>query len=119
MIDGSLSSYASRRLTFRDRFGHSDGFSLQHGDGRVPCRLRRRRQGFVSFANYDYIGVSDEAYVAERAIRTIREFGFGVGASRVVGGERSFHRELEDGLARFMGTEACLALVSATAPMPR
>ncbi|PTM53355.1 aminotransferase class I/II-fold pyridoxal phosphate-dependent enzyme [Phreatobacter oligotrophus] len=112
MIDASLSSYASRRLTFEiGSVIRSDSpYNTVVDEFRATCAASGKE--FVSFANYDYIGVADEAYVAERAIRTIRHFGFGVGASRVVGGERSFHRELEDGLARFMDTEACLALVS-------
>ena len=112
MIDGSLSSYASRRLTFElgAVIRHNSPYNTVMDKFRQACAAAGKE--FISFANYDYIGVSDEAYVAERAIRIIREFGFGVGASRVVGGERSFHRDLEDGLASFMGSEACLALVS-------
>lgn len=112
MIDGSLSSYASRRLTFEigGIIRTNTPYNTVIDEYRAACTAAGKE--FISFANYDYIGVSDEAYVAERAIRTIRQFGFGVGASRVVGGERSFHRELEEGLAQFMGSEACLALVS-------
>jgi 8-amino-7-oxononanoate synthase len=73
---------------------------------------RRKGLEFISFGHYDYIGVAEQAYVRERAIEAIRTYGCGVGASRLVGGERDFHRGLEARLARFVGTEDALAMVS-------
>ena len=112
MIDSSLSAYASRRLTFEigSIIRANSPYNLVMDELRAECQRAGRE--FISFANYDYIGIAEEAFVTERAVRSIRDFGFGVGASRLVGGERTFHRELEMGLARFMGTEDALALVS-------
>lgn len=112
MIDGSLSGYAARRLAFE--IGSVIRSSSPYNHSVEDLRREAAGKGveFVSFAHYDYIGIAQEPYVVDRAVRAVREYGFGVGASRLVGGERDFHRELEAGLARLMGTESALVMVS-------
>lgn len=78
----------------------------------VRREAERKGLGFVSFANYDYLGLARHPEIEQAAIEAIREFGSGALASRVVGGERSVHRALERALADFVGTEDALALVS-------
>ena len=75
-------------------------------------RVRARGEGFVSFGNYDYLGLSHLPEVRTAAIEAIRAHGTGVNGSRLVGGERAFHGAFEADLARFVGTESALALVS-------
>ena len=67
---------------------------------------------YVSFANYDYLGLADHPQVRKAAHDAIDKFGVGALASRLVGGERSTHRELEQALANFLGFDDSLALVS-------
>jgi 8-amino-7-oxononanoate synthase len=67
---------------------------------------------FVSFANYDYLGLALDPRIKRAACTAIMETGIGVGASRLVGGERTIHGELERDLAQFLGVEDTLALVS-------
>jgi 7-keto-8-aminopelargonate synthetase-like enzyme len=50
--------------------------------------------------------------VKAAASAALETFGVGALASRLVGGERSSHRQLEVGLAEFVGAEAALTLVS-------
>jgi 8-amino-7-oxononanoate synthase len=67
---------------------------------------------FVSFANYDYLGVSGHPAVKAAALNALEEQGVGALASRLVGGQRSTHHILEDKLASFLGVESVLTLVS-------
>ena len=67
---------------------------------------------FVSFANYDYLGLAGHPAVLAAAKGAVDTMGVGVGASRLVGGERLVHGELERDLADFFGFESALALIS-------
>jgi 8-amino-7-oxononanoate synthase len=67
---------------------------------------------FVSFANYDYVGLAQDRRVKRAACSAIMETGLGAGASRLVGGERTVHNLLERELAAFLGVDDVVALVS-------
>ncbi|AEF92960.1 8-amino-7-oxononanoate synthase [Desulfotomaculum nigrificans CO-1-SRB] len=56
----------------------------------------------------NYLGLCNDDRLKEAAIATIREFGVGSGGSRLTTGSYRLHRELEERLAQFKGTEACL-----------
>ncbi len=66
----------------------------------------------VGFSHYDYLGLSKDPRVLAAAGQVMHTHGIGVSASRIVGGERVLHKELEADLARFLGYEASLTLVS-------
>lgn len=66
----------------------------------------------TSFAQYDYLGLADHPSLRRAAIEATSKYGVGVGASRLVGGERNIHRSLEREFADFIGVEDTLALVS-------
>lgn len=67
---------------------------------------------FVSFANYDYLGLASHPAVKAAAAEALELQGIGALASRLVGGERSIHKPFEAALSAFLGTEATLTLVS-------
>jgi len=67
---------------------------------------------FVSFANYDYLGLGHDARVRSAAANAAEEWGLGSEASRLVGGNRTIHELLERELAAFLGVEDALTLVS-------
>lgn len=79
---------------------------------RVQDSVESRGERFVSFGNYDYLGLSRHPQVRAAAHAAIDRHGVGVNGSRLVGGERAFHTAFEDDLAAFVGTEAALTLVS-------
>lgn len=56
----------------------------------------------------NYLGLASHPRVREAAAKAALELGAGSGASRLVSGTMSLHRELEQGLAEFEETEACL-----------
>jgi len=65
----------------------------------------------ISWATYNYLGMSGEPEVAAAAKAAIDRFGTSVSASRLVSGEKTIHQELEREIARFVGTEDAVTFV--------
>ncbi len=71
-----------------------------------------RGQKLVSFSHYDYLGLAGHKDITSAACEAIMTSGTGVGASRMVGGERAAHREFERDLADFLRVDDLVSLVS-------
>lgn len=56
----------------------------------------------------NYLGLADHPHVRERAAEAAMRRGVGTGASRLVSGNMTIHRRLEERLATFKGYENCL-----------
>ena len=56
----------------------------------------------------NYLGLADHPRVREAAAEAAMRYGAGAGASRLVSGNMTIHRRLEEQLADFKGAEACL-----------
>ena len=108
----TLSELAERRFRFAGSalLELNDPFFAQLDTLRDELAARGRR--LVSFANYDYLGLAGHPQVKAEAKREIDGLGVGALASRLVGGERSTHEQFEAEIARFVGMEAALTLVS-------
>jgi len=65
----------------------------------------------ISWATYNYLGMSGEPEVAAAAKAAIDRFGTSVSASRLVSGEKTIHQELEREIARTIGTEDAVTFV--------
>ena len=61
----------------------------------------------------NYLGLSDEQGVVDAGIEGLRKYGAGTGSVRFICGTFTVHRELEEALARFVGTAASMSYVSA------
>src|SRR5437870_6314431 len=66
----------------------------------------------INFSSNDYLGLASDLRLREAAIGTIKEFGVGAGASRLVSGTQSPHLRLENALAEWKETEAALSFSS-------
>ena len=62
----------------------------------------------LNFCSNNYLGLADDERVGQAAIDCIQKEGFGSGASRLVCGNMASHRQLEQCLSQFKGTEDCL-----------
>ena len=69
-------------------------------------------QTYINFASYNYLGLNGHPEVDEAAKKAIDRYGTSVSASRIVAGERPFHRDLEKALADLHGVEDCVVMVS-------
>jgi 8-amino-7-oxononanoate synthase len=56
----------------------------------------------------NYLGLADHPRVREAAAEAAMRWGVGAGASRLVSGTMTIHRRLEERLAAWEGSEACL-----------
>jgi glycine C-acetyltransferase/8-amino-7-oxononanoate synthase len=56
----------------------------------------------------NYLGLADHPRVREAAAEAAMRYGAGSGASRLVSGNMTIHRRLEEQLAAFKGSDACL-----------
>jgi len=65
----------------------------------------------VSWATYNYIGMSGEPDVTAAAKAALDRYGTSVSASRLVSGEKTIHQELEREIARFIGAEDAVTFV--------
>src|SRR5262252_2933631 len=59
----------------------------------------------VMLASNNYLGLASHPRIKEAAIRGIREYGFGVSSVRFLCGRLTVHRQLEEKIAQFLGTE--------------
>src|SRR5215471_12487590 len=66
----------------------------------------------INIASNNYLGLTTHPKLREAALEATRKFGVGSGAVRTVAGTMSLHMELEEKIARFKGTEACVVFQS-------
>src|SRR5579859_5209575 len=66
----------------------------------------------INLASNNYLGLTTHPKLAEAAIAAIKKYGVGSGAVRTVSGTMSIHMELEEKIARFKKTEACVVFQS-------
>jgi 8-amino-7-oxononanoate synthase len=66
----------------------------------------------INFSSYNYLGMSGHPAVSAAVADAVRRWGSSCSASRPISGEKPVHRELELELAKLLGTEAAIALVS-------
>lgn len=66
---------------------------------------------FISFASYNYLGLSGHPEVSAAACDAITRYGTSVSASRLVSGEKPIHRQLERRLAQWVGVDAAITMV--------
>ena len=74
-------------------------------EGRVDNMTRIDGRELISYASYNYLGLSGHPDVNSSAKGAIDTFGTSVSASRIVSGEKTIHRELESELAEFLNVE--------------
>lgn len=74
-------------------------------DGVIADTTRIDGRELISFASYNYLGLSGHPAVSESAKQAIDRFGTSVSASRLVSGEKTIHKELEAEIADFFGVE--------------
>ncbi|MGE3916682.1 MAG: aminotransferase class I/II-fold pyridoxal phosphate-dependent enzyme, partial [Hyphomicrobiaceae bacterium] len=107
----TLEQYARRRFSLAGGALLADRNPYCVPTDRLRTECEANGLTFLSFAHYDYLALADDQRVRFAAIKAMQKLGPGAGASRLVGGERLIHQELEADLAGFIGSEAALAMV--------
>jgi glycine C-acetyltransferase len=66
----------------------------------------------INLASNNYLGLTTHPKLREAALAAIKKYGVGSGAVRTVSGTMTIHMELEEKIARFKKTEACVVFQS-------
>ena len=82
--------------------------SLRTIEGAQGARVRIGGRDLLLLSSNDYLGLANHPLLVEAAVRAIREFGVGSGASRLVSGSMTPHAAFEERIAAFKGSEAAL-----------
>ncbi len=90
--------------------GLEDPYFSVH-EGLTNDRTTIAGREMVSWASYNYLGMSGDAQVIAAAKSAIDRFGTSVSASRLVSGEKTIHQELEREISRLVGTEDAVTFV--------
>jgi glycine C-acetyltransferase/8-amino-7-oxononanoate synthase len=77
-------------------------------EGAQGPRVRVDGRELLCFCSNNYLGLAAHPALAEAAAKAAERYGTGAGASRLVSGTMTPHRELEDALAEFKRAEAAL-----------
>jgi 8-amino-7-oxononanoate synthase len=101
-----MMSEIESRLEELERLGLSRRTRLVSGP-QGPTVLLDGKPMLVLCSN-NYLGLADHPRVREAAAEAAMRWGVGAGASRLVSGTMTIHRRLEERLATFERSEACL-----------
>src|SRR3989338_7548335 len=74
--------------------------------------IRIDNRKLLNLCSNNYLGLANDSRIKNAAVKAIREFGVGTGASRLVSGSNILHKRLEEKLADFKRQEACLVYPS-------
>jgi len=80
-------------------------------EGKTTDRTMIGGRELISWASYNYLGMSGDPSVTEAAKAALDRYGTSVSASRLVSGEKTIHQELEREFADFIGAEDAVTLV--------
>lgn len=66
----------------------------------------------LMLSSYDYLGLIGDPRIDEAAIAAIQKYGTATGGARLLAGTMDLHREVEQALADFKGTESAITFTS-------
>ena len=81
----------------------------------APMAPVTRMEGFgevLVFCSNNYLGLADHPEVIAAGVEGLKKYGAGTASVRFICGTFAVHRELEERIASFLGTEAALSYVS-------
>ncbi len=102
--------YAALQERFRSIRGENPYFVCHES----PLRDTSMMDGHevLNFGSYNYAGMSGRPETVNAAIEAAKKYGTSASGSRLLGGEKKLHEELEAAIAQWKHTEDALVLVS-------
>jgi glycine C-acetyltransferase len=86
---------------------------LNYLDSPQSARVKMEGRGdILILSSNNYLGLSDEPSIIQAGIDGLKKWGAGTASVRFICGTYTVHRELEEALARFVGTESSLSFVA-------
>lgn len=108
----SFLNYADRRFRLSGKALIENGHPYFVPTDALESRSSEWKDGYLSMSHYDYLGLAHHPQTTAAAKQAIDVHGTGAGASRLVGGERLAHKELERAMAEFLGVGGTLSVIS-------
>ncbi len=103
-----------KELRGRLAFAHAAGIEVPYFrtlDGLTGATARIDGRDLINFTSYNYVGLSGHPRITEAVTEAVKRYGTSVSASRVTGGQKPLHADLEQEISRFLGCEATLVMV--------
>ena len=97
-----LADLEAKGLHFRLRVLEGEQKPIAHFDGK----------DVINLSSNNYLGLTTHKALRRAAIEAIRTHGVGAGAVRTIAGTMDLHMALEEQIAKFKGTEACVVFQS-------
>ncbi|MCL6450840.1 MAG: glycine C-acetyltransferase [Acetobacteraceae bacterium] len=84
-------------------------------EGEQGPRARIDGRTVINLSSNNYLGLTTHPRLRRAAVRAVEQYGVGSGAVRTIIGTMTLHQELEERLAAFKKTEACIVFQSGCA----
>ncbi len=91
--------------------GDMNPYFVKHDSVVRDTSLVNQKQ-VINLASYNYVGMSGHPEVVKAAQEAVAKYGTSASGSRLLTGEKSLYRELEQEIASWKGTEDAIVLVS-------
>ena len=107
---GSLTPYESQLAHIRDEGLYKNERLLTTPQG-VTIQVAGTGE-VLNFCANNYLGLANHPEIIQAASQALQRYGFGMASVRFICGTQSLHRELEQSLARFFGTDDAILYTS-------
>jgi glycine C-acetyltransferase len=84
----------------------------QSANIKVEYPLGAEAKDVINFCANNYLGLSSHPEMIKAAHQALDEYGYGLSSVRFICGTQDLHRQLEQEVAEFLGTEACILFAS-------
>jgi glycine C-acetyltransferase len=101
-LHDQLADLEAKGLHFRLRVLEGEQKPVAHFDGK----------DVINLSSNNYLGLTTHKALRRAAIEAIRTHGVGAGAVRTIAGTMDLHMALEEQIAKFKGTQACVVFQS-------
>lgn len=100
---GTYGDHVARELAAMEQAG----LAMAEHAVRSPqgARIRIGERELLNFCTNNYLGLANHPALVAAAHRGLDQWGFGLSAGRTLTGTQSIHRELEERLSAYLGTE--------------
>jgi glycine C-acetyltransferase len=102
--------YVSETLQDLRSKGVAPKLRVLEGEQKSVCVFDGRE--VINLASNNYLGLTSHKALRKAAIEAVRKLGVGAGAVRTIAGTMKLHMDLEEQIAKFKHTEACVVFQS-------
>jgi glycine C-acetyltransferase len=102
--------YLSETLQDLRSKGVAPKLRVLEGEQKPACVFDGRE--VINLASNNYLGLTSHQALRKAAVEAVRKLGVGAGAVRTIAGTMKLHMDLEEHIAKFKHTEACVVFQS-------